>query len=139
MRKYFCNIRKSIAPIFFATSHTFKVFQFIRLWYSVIYHLNRMWNGRMKGGIIFVRFVTFNQSISTSKEIQTNLTIITVYWWNPSSRGKDPNSKNWSFWDKKLWIFGVKGAEIFEKMRGLKERSAILGIFRENLAKFWLI
>ena len=78
----------------------------------------------MKGGIIFARFMTFNQSISTSKEIQTKLTKIRIYFgWTPAQGGRTQTPKNRGFWDKKLRIFGAKGAEIFE-------------IFRENLAKF---
>ena len=58
----------------------------------------------MKGGIIFARFVTFNQSISTSKEIQTKLTMIRVYWGRPKLKGEGPKFQ-------KIGVFGTKNSE----------------------------
>ena len=52
-------------------------------------------------------------------------------------RGGDPNStKIGSRRDLKLHIFGAKGAENFEKMKGFKEKLALFGVLRENFAKF---
>ena len=58
----------------------------------------------MKGGIIFARFVTFNQSISTSKEIQTKLTMIRVYWGSSQLKEEGPKLQ-------KIGVFGTKNSE----------------------------
>ena len=53
--------------------------------------------------------------------------------------GEATTPKLRDFWDMKLQIFDAEGAENFEKIRIFIEKSAIFGVLRENLTKFWWI
>ena len=54
----------------------------------------------------------------------------------PQLKRERPKLQKLEFLRQKTLNFWRKGTEIFEKMRCFKERSAILGILRENVAKF---